>query len=135
MQINNAQLTAIISSLQARYAKPDADTLQQAITMWELLALKFGTLIGQSGVKLILGRSLDRQRPAFPWQPSAKGTLLIHLQEAYEQQTPAEAIAANSALLEAFIHLLATLIGAGLTVQFLRTALADDSATPNQPEN
>jgi hypothetical protein len=135
MQTNNAQLTTIIRGLQARLATPDLATLQQAISMWELLARKFGTLIGQSGIKLILGRSIDRVRPQFPWLPSAKGTLLIHLQEAFDQQSPAEAIAANSALLEAFIHLLATLIGAGLTLQFLRTALADDSATSNQPEN
>jgi hypothetical protein len=134
MQIDNAQLTAIISQLQARHATPERATLQQAIATWELLARKFGTLIGQNGVKLILGRSLDRVRPQFPWLPPAKGALLIHLQEAYGLQAPADAVAANCALLEAFIDLLATLIGAGLTVQFLRSALADDSAAPNQLE-
>ncbi len=135
MQINNAQLTATISSLQARFSTPDASTVQQAISLWELLSRKFGTLIGQNGIKLILDRSIDSVRPQFPWLPSTKGTLLIHLQEAYDQQAPAEAIAANNALLDAFINLLATLIGASLTIQFLRSALADDSAVPNQPEN
>ncbi len=135
MQIDNAQLTAIIRSLQARHATPDPATLQQAIATWELLARKFGTLIGQNGVKLTLGRSLDRVRAQFPWLPPSKGALLIHLQEAYDLQTPADAVAANSALLAAFIDLLATLIGAGLTVQFLRSAMADDSAAPNQLEN
>ena len=134
MPINNAQLTAIISSLQARHTTPDAATLLQAIATWELLANKFGTLIGQNGIKLIFGRSLDRVRPQFTWLPPAKDAQFAKLQESYSQQDGLDAIAANNALLEAFIVLLATLIGAGLTVQFLRSALADDSASPNQLE-
>jgi hypothetical protein len=134
MQINNAQLTAIISNLQARHATPDTATLEQAIATWEVLARKFGTLVGQDGVNLIFGRSLDRVRPHYPWLPPSKQTQLTSLQDIYSQQSAADAVAANSALFDAFINLLATLIGAGLTVQFLRSAFVDDGAAPNQME-
>lgn len=134
MQINNAQLNAIISHLQARHAAPEAASLPQVMRSWEILSHKFCTLIGLNGVNLILGRSLDRVRPQFPWLPAAKDAQFAKLLESYSQQSPAVAIAANSALIEAFITLLATLIGAGLTVQFLRSAFGDDSATPNNLE-
>ncbi len=131
MQIDNAQLTAIICQLQARHATPDAATVLQANATWEILARKFGNLIGQGGIELILGRSLDRVRPQHPWLPALKDAHFAALRASFDQQAPADALAANSALLDAFINMLATLIGAGLTVQFLRSAVADDSATKN----
>lgn len=131
MQIDNAQLTAIISQLQARHATPDAATVLQANATWETLARKFGNLIGQGGIELILGRSLDRVRHQYPWLPPLKDARFAALRACFDQQAPADALAANSALLDAFINMLASLIGAGLTVQFLRSAVADDSATKN----
>jgi hypothetical protein len=134
MQIDNAQLTAAIRSLQARFSSADPATLQKAIATWEMLASKFGTLIGNNGVQMIMGRCRERLRPQYPWLPAGDDPQFTQLHASFCQQTDEEAVAANNALLEGFIALLATLIGSGLTVQFLRSALADDGAAPNSLE-
>ncbi len=135
MQIDNAQLTAAIASLQANFTAADPATLQQAIATWNKLASKFGTLIGHNGVQMILSRCRERLRPQYPWLPAGEDEQFAQLHACYLQQSANDAVAANNALIAAFITLLATLIGTGLTVQFLRSALADDGAAQNSLEN
>lgn len=100
-----------------------------------MLASKFGMLIGHSGVEMILSRCRERLRHQYPWMPAGEDAQFSQLHACYLQQPADEALAANNALIDAFVTLLATLIGTGLTVQFLRSAQADDGAAPNSLEN
>jgi hypothetical protein len=141
MASEKERLDSVIQSLQSRHMADGAVTAMAATGIWDLLAAKFGSLIGLNGVVLLYSRSLERTRTQFPWlPPSIAGgrapaePLFAALGASMAGQTPAAATAGHQALLENFIRLLASLIGAGLTVQFLRSLFPDASANQNSQE-
>ena len=141
MPLKNKSLQQVIKKLQARHAGTDAMALSaSAIRIWEQLTSKFMPMIGPGSVRLIYSRSLELNKSAFPWLPAASApdmdeSPFAALKVGLEGLQPDEAVAANCALLDTFIHLLATLIGAHLTIQFLRSAFPDDAPPENPQES
>jgi hypothetical protein len=140
MPTNYEQLLAIIDTMKARHAADQDLSIDVAIESWETLTRTFGALLGPGGVRLIYLRCVDNTRSAFPWLPAppehnaAMPTLTL-LKTSLQSREYAEAMAASDALLDSFITLLSTLIGARLTIQFLRSAFPNDCPNENPQEN
>src|SRR4051812_39757930 len=69
MASEKERLDSIIQSLQTRQLANGVVPPLAAAETWDLLAAKFGSLIGASGVALLYGRSLERTRVQFAWLP------------------------------------------------------------------
>jgi hypothetical protein len=133
MPLDNELLSSIMGKMNAG---TDATAAVDAIAIWSALARKFGPLIGPGSVSLLLARSLELHKAAFPWLPPASRPGVAQppfaaLQAALEGQPASEVITATGALLNTYSDLLSTLIGARLTAQFLRSAFPDDGAHEN----
>lgn len=140
MAITNEHLREMMKRMQARHAGTDAIAVTAvAIGIWEQLALKFIPMIGLGSVRLIYTRSLELNKSAFPWLPAALAGVeqspFATLKMSLERREPAEVIAANCALLNSFIDVLATLIGVRLTLQFLRAAFPHEAIHENSRIN
>lgn len=139
MPTHKQWLLQIIRHMHARHAGTDADTdagtdtgAAAAINIWEQLARTFIPMIGPGGVSLIVARSVERNKLAYPWLPGALAPDLSQsifgvLKICFEHRQAAEVIEANVALLDTFIDMMATLIGESLTIQFLRSAFPDEA--------
>lgn len=128
MPLNTELLSAIMAKMNAGTGVAVA---ADAIAIWQRLARKFGPLLGPGSVSVLFVRSLESNKAAFPWLPPGSepgvaeppfSALLVVL----EERQPPEIIAATGALLDTYIDLLSTLIGAHLAFHFLRSEFADD---------
>ena len=141
MPTDNEQLRKIIKEIQARHSGTDARAVAAAaIDIWGQLAFKFVPLLGPNSVNSIYARSLEFNKPAFPWLPASLRQDVAELpftvlKESFELRPADEIIRANNALLDTFINLLATLIGARLVIPFLRSAFAHQAPTTHIQEN
>lgn len=137
MTIKDEGLLSVLDALTALHG---AEPMDDVAIAWQKVVRKFTPLIGASSVLLILERSLESNRKAFSWLPA--GVLPVRPDAAVEQlhasmaqQSPADILAAHRALLSTFSDLMTTLIGARLTIQFLRAALHIDGVTGLPEEN
>lgn len=111
-----------------------------AMDIWEQLAFKFIPLIGLGGIRVIYARALEFNQLEFPWLPQVELLNVTEspfdaLKTSLEHRQPAEVIMANSALLDTFINLLATMIGVRLLILFLRSTFPDDNFHQNTQES
>ena len=133
----------LVQSLMAHVATGTGTVLADNVTeSWLSIVRKFSPLIGATSVLLIFERSLDSNSAAFSWLPvlpfPAQPDTAIERLHASMAALPDDTIlAAHRALLVTFIDLMTTLIGARLTVQFLRAAfpaVSPGSNTEEKPE-
>lgn len=120
----------IIENIMAPHTEKIADI---AIVLWEQMAAKITSIVGEDGFNSLYARSVFLAQPTFPWLvASALSPQADHhfakLKKCFEEQTPAQASAANSLLLVTFTDILASLIGEQLTVYILRSAWGNDAS-------
>jgi hypothetical protein len=90
-------------------------------------------------VLLIFERSLDNNLAAFAWlpevvMPSQPDTAVERLRTSMGARPADEILLAHRAILTTFIDLMTTLIGARLTMQFLRATFPADDADSTTEE-
>jgi hypothetical protein len=100
------------------------------ILLWERLAAELSVIIGDRGFASLYSRSLNEAGSDFAWlephPPKPPYDAFKLLASILETRTPAEAQAANAAVLNIFIDTLIILIGELVTNSILRTAWGDD---------
>ena len=106
---------------------------KSAEAIWDEVDSALSPIIGSRGVSALFRRSVHLLRADYSWLQSAydgrlDDELFVVLRTALSQQLPSTAAAANGALLQAFYHLLANLIGGSLTTRLLRSALENPSS-------
>ena len=102
---------------------------------WLKILRKFAPLIGSSSVLLMFERSLESNQATFGWLPPLSLSVqpdaaIERLRASMAERPVADVLAAHRAILTTFIDLMTTLIGARLTVQFLRAAGPADPVDP-----
>jgi hypothetical protein len=127
-----------IRGVMAKYAGAgagvDPDVVAAAaIQVWERVIRKLTPLIGTLSIGLILARSLDINKQAFPWLAAASARdqpeqLWRDLMRSFERRHPADIVAANSALMIIFADILDALIGERLTTKYLLSSLPHECA-------
>lgn len=134
MQKADAPLHALIR--QAVTQRPEA-ALDVAVDLWERLAAELVAIIGEGGFLSLYARSVHLAGATYPWlqesQPPAEiKAAFASLKVSLEARETAEIEEASIALFIVFTDILATLIGALLTANILRSAWGDapgDSAS------
>jgi hypothetical protein len=130
MTVKDELMLALMSHVSAR---GDAALADDIALSWLKIVRKFAPVIGASSVLLIFGRSIENNVATFSWlpvlvMPTQADAAVELLRASLATHPAADAMAAHRAILATFIDLMTTLIGARLTVQFLRAALPADSA-------
>lgn len=129
----------LIENLIAQHPEKVADA---AINLWEQMATRIISIVGEGGFNSLYARSMFLSQPAFPWL--AAGVLspradfrFAELRTSLEAQAPEQASAANRLLLITFTDILAALIGEQLTTRILRSAWGNDASDSitKEPEN
>ena len=100
----------------------------KAISLWRDIDASLAPIIGHRGVAALFGRSLHLTRSDHPWlaashESAAQQIDFAALQSTLSQQTSANVITFNGALLQKFVDLLTNLIGGSLTERLLRPVL------------
>jgi hypothetical protein len=124
-----ASFTAYTHSSLAQFAAEGADAqriAEHAVATWRDLDAALSPIIGRGGVAALFKRSLLLAVPAHPSLVAASQDVnapgdFVNLRDALAGQTVADAIAANGAVLQTFVDLLATLIGESLTERLLQS--------------
>lgn len=100
-----------------------AGTAIDAIVVWRAVFKKLGPLIGPLSTELLFARTLASHESAFPWlpqaAPGATRSVFADFERCLDGRPFDEVAAVNRALLSSYTEVLASLIGAGLTVRFL----------------
>ena len=127
MELSEQQRHQMIARAVCRVPAALADG---SVMLWEGLAAELTVIIGERGFASLYSRSLYRAGADFAWlaphPPQAAADALKLLGSSLSMRAPAEAQAANGALLNIFIDTLIILIGELLTNSILRTAWGDD---------
>ena len=117
----------IQSNLSARAAAGgDASSIAAlAVFIWRDLDSALAPIIGTRGVAALFHRTLHLIRHDHAWLTAAPVSMadpvdFTALQSTLSQQTTANIVAANGALLRKFLELLGNLIGESLTERLLR---------------
>lgn len=136
MTIKDELLVSLLGQLAAIHGPALVDDITLA---WLKVVRKFAPLIGANSVLLIFERSLEQNVATYPWLPdvivpSQPETAVERLRVSMAARPADDVLAAHGAILTTFIDLMTTLIGARLTVQFLRAALPAASAGSNPEE-
>ncbi|MFJ2987152.1 hypothetical protein ACIPF8_04760 [Collimonas sp. NPDC087041] len=124
----------LIESIISRHTEKFSDA---AIVQWELMTTKIIAIVGEGGFNSLYARSVFLTQSTFPWlascivtqQSQEQQQQFAALKAAFEAQEPAQARAANSALLTTFTDILASLIGDQLTENILYSAWGDSAST------
>ena len=114
-----------------RLATDGADALRiadSAVAVWHELDAALSPIIGRRGVAALFKRSLVLTAPVHPSLVAAHWVVETQqdfdsLRASLKQQSAANAIATNGALLRQFVDLLTTLIGESLTERLLQSVL------------
>lgn len=89
----------------------------------EKLSLHFARIIGETGIRALLDRSLALSRSEFPWLPAVEGASLearwTQLAAALAGQPPRAASEASALVLRTLAGLLGRFIGVELTLRLL----------------
>jgi hypothetical protein len=111
--------------------RPDG-VVDASIDLWERLASRLVSIIGEGGFQSLYGRSLRLTGATFPWVaaipplPQANGRF-AELRTALEKCDPADVRDASTLLLITFIDILTLLIGELLTASILSSAWGDEA--------
>lgn len=130
----------LLSLMRHVTASPGAALAGDIGLFWMKVVRKFAPLIGSSSVLLIFERSLENNLSSFDWLPAQilpaqPDTAVERPRTSMAGRPPDDILAAHRAILTTFIDLMTTLIGARLTVQFLRAAFPANAADSNNEEN
>jgi len=125
-----------ISATLARLAERGMDLdgiATRAAHLWRDIDSALAPIIGHAGVAALYRRSLYLTRTGHPcltvvYEAISVSDRYIALETALSQQTPADATAAISALLQTFHGLLTHLIGESLTERLLRSVWDNPSS-------
>lgn len=116
--------------IDAYLTQQTENAMEGAILLWEQLANKLITIIGEEGFNSLYARSILLAQPILPWLAvSARSPpfhLVMDLKAAFADQTPVDINAVNRLILITFTDILASLIGAELTANILRAAWEKD---------
>lgn len=129
MQTSNLLRRHMIESLVKPAPGKDVDT---AIFLWERMATRIISIIGEEGFHSLYARSIFLSQPTFPWLasctlPPQSEQRFAQLRMSLEARSPTLASDANRLLLITFTDTLATLIGEQLTTGILRSAWGNDA--------
>jgi len=130
METDNLLRHQIIKSLMAQHPEKVADA---AINIWEQMATKIISIVGEGGFNSLYARSVFLAQRTFPWLaasplPPQTSHRFAELKTSLAEQMPAQASAANSLLLITFTDIMASLIGDQLTTSILRSAWGNDAS-------
>ncbi len=103
------------------------EVAEAAVLIWRNIDAALAPIIGHHGVAALLRRSQYLLRGTHPWLASCPadapgGPAFDALKSTLGAQAAAEAAQANGALLQVFLDLLSSLIGASLSERLLRSA-------------
>lgn len=106
---------------------PPAEKVADAVNLWTQLAIQIIAIIGEGGFNSLYIRSAFLARSTYPWltvgaSPPQTDQRFEELKTSLQNQTPAQASAANILLLTTFTDILSSLIGEELTVNILYVA-------------
>ncbi len=106
---------------------PPAEKIADAVNLWTQLATQIIAIIGEGGFNSLYIRSTFLARSTYPWlavgaSPPQTDQRFEALKTSLQNQTPAQASAANILLLTLFTDILSSLIGEELTVNILYVA-------------
>jgi len=137
MTVKEELLLSLTGHVAAHHGAALADDIALS---WLKIVRKFAPLIGANSVLLIFERSLENNLATFGWLPALMlpaqpDTAVERLRSSMATRPTEEIRAAHRAILNTFIDLMTTLIGARLTVQFLRAAFPADGAASTTEEN
>jgi hypothetical protein len=124
MQDESLRLQATIAGLAT--TEDAAQIAAVAASTWREMHAVLSPVIGPGGVAALYQRSLHLTGTAYPCLGAVREDALrigefAALEVVLSQQTSAQALAANGALLKAFCDLLSGLIGVSLTERLLRS--------------
>jgi hypothetical protein len=134
MQSEALRIQATIADLAA--ITDDAGHIAEvAAATWREILAVLAKVIGPGGVTALYQRSLYLTRVAYPCLAAVREDSLrpgefAALQMVLSQQTSAQVVAANGALLQTFCDLLANLLGVSLTERLLQSVR---SLPPSNP--
>lgn len=116
LRVSSAPMAAVQTDL--------AHLVEATIARWREVAAALSPVIGSRGVATMFKRSLHLSRVEYPWLSSAlrdgaEADYLSALRGVLLQQTPANAVAGDGALLHTFFKLLGTLIGPALAKRLI----------------
>lgn len=108
---------------------------EAVVELWREIDQALHPIIGHRGVAALYLRSLRLTAPAYPWlalDPAGMPAAIdcSALEAALVQQSPAQAFAGGSALIDSFRVLLASLVGAPLAERLLDSVWAPPSGAP-----
>lgn len=134
MATNDSLRHQKINSLMAQHTDKVAVV---ALDLWQLMATKIISIIGEGGFNALYARSLFLSQASFPWLDTAScssqtDTHFVALKQCFEAQSSAQVCAANSLLLITFTDILESLIGEPLTTSILRSAWGSGELTAPQ---
>jgi len=107
--------------------RPETVT-DDAITLWDRLAVELVAIIGCSGFDTLYARNIHLVRARHPWLADGSDPGFKRLKTGLEGQEAASAGAAAVDLLTTFIDTLIQLIGESLTTTILKSAWNQDIA-------
>jgi hypothetical protein len=124
--LQNDEARGLARGLLAADSADAGRTAEKAVRTWRALDAALAPIIGHRGFAALYRRSLYLARTAHPCFAAVHDGELqppdfAALQTALSQQTGADAVAANAALLQTFHDLLTSLIGTALTERLLRS--------------
>lgn len=112
---------------------PHAEKMADAVNLWIQLATQIISIVGEGGFNSLYTRSAFLARPTYPWltvgaSPPQADQRFEALKTSLQNQTPAQASAANILLLTTFTDILSSLIGEELTINILYVAWNIDAS-------
>jgi hypothetical protein len=128
-----------LQAILAQLALQDADAIRiadTAVAIWLRIDAALAPIIGHGGVAALYERCLYLTRIDHPWllaahqHALAAGQFVETLRTALAQQTRTDAAVAIGALLQTFLDLLTSLIGAELTERLLQSVWDQPSSGP-----
>jgi len=128
------RITKSLSSLAAQGADA-AQVADAAVALWKAVHGALTPVIGPRGSAALYHRTLHGAREQYPWLAAAYDSTLqpgdfATLRAALAQQPAVDAAAAQDGILQAFLDLLAALIGEPLTERLLQGVWPPPSAAP-----
>ena len=134
MQSEALRIQATIADLAA-ITEDVRHIAEVAASTWREIFAVLSSVVGPGGVAALYQRSLYVTRTVHPFlaavhEDPLRPSEFAALQMVLSQQTSAQVVAANGALLQSFCDLLASLIGVSLTDRLLRSVR---SLPPSNP--
>jgi len=122
------------TDLPAVQAPTDAEQLADAaIATWRDVWIALSPVIGAAGVTALFQRSVFLRMAEYPWLAnvgdSSPSGEFNSLRRELSQHGPADAAAANAALLQSLAQVLGNLIGAALTTRLLQSVFEKHGRT------